>query len=389
MRWQRATRCGGRSLVETATGRYKHLIGPKLRAQSLSNQRGEAALAVALLNRMIPTANLSPAAAPEGRYQNGVARPLVNPCNNATLLQTEGTGRPDHCLQSEQRAEAYMTFKNSGRIQFSLSRNENASGIFSHENASDNYILTAPMCQGIVTLENKSGLIYDGKVRPGMLRLLAPGERVRVTTRSRSATLLVSIPGNTFRAIDADYASRRQRDGLSLVRPMLEPNCHVETLTRTFTAVNELGAGHRQLFVDGLAHSLLALLLDAQAQRSDTVHRGSTGGLSNAQMMRCVDYAEASLGQALDLTTWAATVDMSVREFAWCFRQKTLVSPYAWFMNRRISRAKEMLSQTELPIVEVALQVGFCSQSHFTEAFRRRVGLSPGHWRDRYGSGGS
>ena len=282
-----------------------------------------------------------------------------------------------------------MTFKNSACIQFSLTRNENASGVVFHENASDNYILTAPMCRGSVKLENKSGVIYDGKVMPGMLRLLAPGERVRVTTRSQSATLLVLIPGNTFRAVDADYASRRQRDGLSLVSPMLEPNYHVETLTRTLTSASELKGSNRQLFVDGLAHSLLALLLDAQAQRSDAAHGRSTGGLTDAQMVRCIDFAEAALERGLDLTAWAAVVDMPAREFALCFRQQTRVSPYAWFMNRRISRAKEMLSQTKLPIVEVALQVGFCSQSHFTEAFRRRAGLSPGHWRARYGSGES
>jgi hypothetical protein len=52
MAWQRATGYGRRSLGETAIGRYKHLIGPKLRARNLPGQRGEAALAVQALNRM-------------------------------------------------------------------------------------------------------------------------------------------------------------------------------------------------------------------------------------------------------------------------------------------------------------------------------------------------
>ncbi len=56
MAWQQASGYGRRSLVETAIGRYKHLIGPKLRARTLSGQQGEAALAVATLNRMIRTA---------------------------------------------------------------------------------------------------------------------------------------------------------------------------------------------------------------------------------------------------------------------------------------------------------------------------------------------
>ncbi len=51
--WQRATGYGKRNHAETTMGRYKHLIGPKLRARSRSAQLGEVALAVQVLNRMI------------------------------------------------------------------------------------------------------------------------------------------------------------------------------------------------------------------------------------------------------------------------------------------------------------------------------------------------
>jgi hypothetical protein len=54
--WQRATEYGRRNLVETAIDRYKHLIGPKLRARSLPGQQGEAAIAFATLNKMIRVA---------------------------------------------------------------------------------------------------------------------------------------------------------------------------------------------------------------------------------------------------------------------------------------------------------------------------------------------
>lgn len=56
MGWQKATGYGRRNQAETAMARYKHLIGPKLRARSLPAQQGEVAIAVASLNRMIRTA---------------------------------------------------------------------------------------------------------------------------------------------------------------------------------------------------------------------------------------------------------------------------------------------------------------------------------------------
>ena len=56
MGWQQATGYGKRNQAETAMSRYKHLIGPKLRARSLLAQEGEVAIAVAVLNTMIRTA---------------------------------------------------------------------------------------------------------------------------------------------------------------------------------------------------------------------------------------------------------------------------------------------------------------------------------------------
>ena len=56
MAWQRATGYGRRSLAETAVGRFKAIIGPRLRARGLPAQRGEAAIAVGVLNRMIRVA---------------------------------------------------------------------------------------------------------------------------------------------------------------------------------------------------------------------------------------------------------------------------------------------------------------------------------------------
>lgn len=53
--WQAATGYGRRSLVETTMGRYKALIGPRLRARGFAAQQTEAAIGVAVLNRMLAT----------------------------------------------------------------------------------------------------------------------------------------------------------------------------------------------------------------------------------------------------------------------------------------------------------------------------------------------
>ena len=56
MGWQKTTGYGRGSLVETTIGRYKAAIGPRLHARTFLTQRGEAAIAVEVLNRMIRAA---------------------------------------------------------------------------------------------------------------------------------------------------------------------------------------------------------------------------------------------------------------------------------------------------------------------------------------------
>ena len=53
LRWQVSTGYGKRALAETAMGRYKGVIGQRLRARSFLAQQTEAAIGVAILNRML------------------------------------------------------------------------------------------------------------------------------------------------------------------------------------------------------------------------------------------------------------------------------------------------------------------------------------------------
>jgi len=50
-------------------------------------------------------------------------------------------------------------------------------------------------------------------------------------------------------------------------------------------------------------------------------------------------------------------------------------------IERKIERAKNLLSRSRLPMAEVAIASGFADQSHFTRVFAGLVGASPGAWR--------
>ncbi len=75
---------------------------------------------------------------------------------------------------------------------------------------------------------------------------------------------------------------------------------------------------------------------------------------------------------------------MSPSTFAKLFKASVGVATHSFVLSRRLERAAILLNG-DAPLSEIALSVGFASQSHFTEAFRRRTGRTPLRARQRTG----
>jgi AraC family transcriptional regulator len=78
----------------------------------------------------------------------------------------------------------------------------------------------------------------------------------------------------------------------------------------------------------------------------------------------------------------ACEVGLTRLHFAARFKAATGLRPHEYLLRRRIERAREMLVDARLSSVENALSVGFQTQSHFTNVFRRFVGQPPLAWRE-------
>ncbi|MBN8949024.1 MULTISPECIES: GlxA family transcriptional regulator [unclassified Rhizobium] len=73
----------------------------------------------------------------------------------------------------------------------------------------------------------------------------------------------------------------------------------------------------------------------------------------------------------------AASVGLSRRQLERLFTDEMKTSPGAVYTRIRMERARQLVLQTEAPLIEIALDVGFGSASHFARLFRRLYGQSP------------
>ncbi len=100
--------------------------------------------------------------------------------------------------------------------------------------------------------------------------------------------------------------------------------------------------------------------------------------LAPRALRRIVDYVDAALDSPIGLDDMAAVAGLSRFHFAKAFKQSTGHSPYSYVMTRRLLRARDLLARTDDPLAEIAQATGFSSQAHFTDAFKRAFGVTPG-----------
>jgi AraC-like DNA-binding protein len=97
-----------------------------------------------------------------------------------------------------------------------------------------------------------------------------------------------------------------------------------------------------------------------------------------ARMLRSIEeYIDVHLERDLSVEELASYLEISPSYFARSFRSSVGLAPHAYVMHRRVSRAQELLANTELPLIDIALATGFADQSHFSRRFREMTGVPP------------
>jgi AraC family transcriptional regulator len=126
----------------------------------------------------------------------------------------------------------------------------------------------------------------------------------------------------------------------------------------------------------------LAYLLDKAQRQFDPIR-----ALCDSKLSAIIEYIDVNLHRNISLSELASLADLTPRYFCGAFKQATGRPPHQFQIERRIERAKSLLNDSNLPLIDVALTVGFSSQSHLSDYFRRTVGVTPARYRSEMQKG--
>ena len=149
-----------------------------------------------------------------------------------------------------------------------------------------------------------------------------------------------------------------------------------EQVSRAVTIVDPL----TRLQTDIFRRLVLVRMADKWSARQQprTVNRG---GLSPGALARACERMLDDMNRSVGLADLAATAGVSEGHFLRGFKQSTGMTPHRWLVARRIDRARTLLADRKLTLTDVALAVGYGSQSAFGYVFRRETGHTPSAYR--------
>jgi len=146
------------------------------------------------------------------------------------------------------------------------------------------------------------------------------------------------------------------------------------------TELQSQGLGGK-LYLESLMATLTVQLLRHHAHWTP-ITQSSPGGLSKYQLRQVIDYISSNLNQELSLDELASIAQTSKYYLIRLFKRSMGVTLHRYVTSCRIEKAKQLLAEQNLSIVEISHLVGFQSQSHFTHLFHHYVGTTPKVYRD-------
>jgi AraC-like DNA-binding protein len=134
-----------------------------------------------------------------------------------------------------------------------------------------------------------------------------------------------------------------------------------------------------RFYLDSIGHVLAGHILRRHCETQS--HKEFSGLLSDEQLLALRRFIDEQIESGFSAPELAQAVGLGPQQFTQKLQMTTGLSPWRYVQAYRISIAQRMLRNPCVSIVEIANRLGFASQSHFTNVFRSKQGLTPNAYR--------
>ena len=243
----------------------------------------------------------------------------------------------------------------------------------------DHYVIEVLLRNTVVDCFRGGHRISKGSVGFGGTQICAPGEQITCNFKRPAEAIHIYVPRSLVAGTYAEIHQIPVSTEFELVDPGFAADPIMGKLAWTLLEANGLRSPFSRLYCESLAMAVLARAMEFKD--GELVPVGNRTGLLPWRLRRTIEYMDDNLGEPITLNDIAEHAGLSRMHFAAQFKRATGLSPHAFLMVKRLEMAKAMLLDEELPIVQIAFSVGFRSQAHFTNVFRKAAGATPARWR--------
>jgi AraC-like DNA-binding protein len=239
------------------------------------------------------------------------------------------------------------------------------------------YVASLFMRTTQLTLSADADKIHQGELRTGNFHLSRPGQTLRAQFDAPCEILHLHLSEVFMRRI------AEASNGLHLLADQESTGvCQddvIAQLGRALLAADDKMCGWQ--YAERVAAPIMSRYFHLLALSQLNNDQPRRIALPRWRLQRVRDYVQQHLGETITLSAMAAAAGLSPMHFAAQFRIATGQRPHDYLLACRIDRAKTLLATTNRSLIDITLEVGFCTQAHFTTVFKRFTGTTPSLWR--------
>jgi AraC family transcriptional regulator len=220
----------------------------------------------------------------------------------------------------------------------------------------------------------RGGMRHRGTAIHGDLEIIPPNLGGIWEIKSSDTALVIGLKLRLLERLVEESGADPAK--LQILNRFQARDPQIEHIGWALKAEMEAGYPSGRSYRDALATGLATRIVRNHSSLARAA-RATNAAMPGRKVKIILSYIEDNLGRDLGLSEIAEAAGLSVSHFKTLFRKSLGMPPHQYLIRRRVERAAMQLRKSVVPIGQIALENGFCHQSHLALHTRRILGVSP------------